>query len=44
MAQAFIMLAAPVIVLSLPGTFSRYVEHYRQRGQLKTFLKRTLNL
>ncbi len=41
MAFGFLMLAAPVAVLGLPGSFGRYVEHYRQRGQLKAFLRRT---
>ena len=41
MAFGFLMLAAPLAVLGLPGSFGRYVEHYRQRGQLKTFLRRT---
>src|SRR6476660_1611216 len=40
-AFAFLMLAAPIAVLSLPGSFGRYVEYYRQRGQLRTFLRRT---
>ena len=37
----FLMLAAPLIVLGLPGSFGRYVEHYRQRGHLRSFLLRT---
>jgi len=41
MAWGFLMLAAPLAVLSLPGTFGRYVERYRQRGQLRVFLRRT---
>ena len=41
MAFGFLMLAAPLAILGLPGSFGRYVEHYRQRGQLKTFLRRT---
>lgn len=36
----FLMLAAPLVVLGLPGSFGRYVEHYRQRGQLRSFLIR----
>ncbi len=39
-AFGFLMLAAPIAVLSLPGTFGRYVEYYRHRGQLRTFLGR----
>lgn len=38
---AFLELAAPVAVLGIPGSFGRYVEHYRQQGQLRTFLGRT---
>ncbi len=34
------MLLAPLAVLALPGTFGRYIEHFRQRGQLKSFLLR----
>ena len=35
------MLAAPLAVLGVPGSFGRYVEHYRQQGQLRIFLRRT---
>lgn len=38
----FLFLAAPLAVLGLPGSFGRYVEYYRQRGQLRTFLGRTM--
>ncbi len=41
MAFGFLMLAAPLAVLGLPGSFGRYVEHYRQQGQLRPFLRRT---
>lgn len=41
MAYSFLLLAAPVVVLGLPGSFGRYLERYRQRGQLRTFLRRT---
>lgn len=40
-ALKFLMLAAPVAVLGLPGSFGRYMEHYRRRGHLKTLLRRT---
>src|ERR1700749_3705906 len=40
MAYSFLLLAAPVIVLGLPGSFGRFLERYRQRGQLRTFLRR----
>jgi len=36
-----LLIGAPLIVLGLPGSFGRYVEHYRQRNQLRTFLRRT---
>ncbi len=42
MAFSFLLLAAPLAVLAIPGTFGRYLEHYRQRGQLRTFLRRTI--
>jgi polysaccharide transporter, PST family len=37
----FLMLGAPLAVMGLPGSFGRYLEHYRHRGHLKTFLRRT---
>jgi O-antigen/teichoic acid export membrane protein len=40
MAYSFLLLAAPVVVLGLPGSFGRYLERYRQRGQLRAFLRR----
>ncbi len=42
LAFSFLILAAPLAVLGLPGTFGRYVEHYRQRGQFRSFLRRTV--
>lgn len=41
MAYGFLLLAAPVAVLGLPGSFGRYLEKFRQRGQFRTFLRRT---
>ena len=41
MAFSFLLLAAPLAVLGVPGTFGRYLEHYRQRGHLRTFLQRS---
>jgi len=41
MAFGFLMLAGPLLVMSLPGTFGRYAERYRQTGQLRSFLGRT---
>lgn len=34
------MLLAPLAVLGLPGCFGKYTEHFRQRGQLKSFISR----
>jgi O-antigen/teichoic acid export membrane protein len=41
MAYGFLLLAAPVVVLGLPGSFGRYLERYRQQNQLRTFLRRS---
>lgn len=41
MAYSFLLLFAPLAVFGIPGSFGRYLEHYRQRGQLRTFLRRT---
>jgi polysaccharide transporter, PST family len=41
MAFGFLMLAGPLAMLALPGTFGRYAEYYRLRGQLRPFLVRT---
>jgi O-antigen/teichoic acid export membrane protein len=40
MLWSFLMLLAPLAVLGLPGCFGRYTEHYRHRGQLRTFIQR----
>ncbi|MEN6407705.1 MAG: oligosaccharide flippase family protein [Thermoguttaceae bacterium] len=42
MAFSFFSLAAPLCVLAIPGSFGRYLEYYRQRGQLRMFLRRTM--
>lgn len=44
LALSFLVLAAPLAVLGLPGSFGRYVEYYRQRNQLGTFLRRTVGV
>ncbi|REJ70447.1 MAG: lipopolysaccharide biosynthesis protein [Planctomycetota bacterium] len=41
LALGFLTLAATVVVIGIPGSFGRYVEQYRQRGQLTIFLRRT---
>jgi len=43
-ALGFLELAAPLAVLGIPGSFGRYVEYYCARGQLRTFLQRTIAL
>jgi PST family polysaccharide transporter len=40
LAFSFLVLAAPLAMLGLPGSLGRYVEHFRQRGQLRTFIVR----
>ena len=41
MAIGFMLLAAPLVVFGIPGSFGRYLGKYRQQGQLGLFLKRT---
>ncbi|MEO1497903.1 MAG: lipopolysaccharide biosynthesis protein [Planctomycetota bacterium] len=41
MAYGFLVFAAPLAVMGLPGSFSRYLEKYRQQGRLRLFLSRT---
>jgi PST family polysaccharide transporter len=41
LALSFMVLASPLAVLGLPGSFGRYAETYRGTGQLRTFLRRT---
>ena len=41
LAFSLLTLAAPLVVLGLPGSLGRYVEHYRQRDLLRPFLLRT---
>jgi O-antigen/teichoic acid export membrane protein len=36
---SFLLLAAPLSVLAIPGAFGRYLEHYRQKGQFRLFLR-----
>jgi O-antigen/teichoic acid export membrane protein len=40
-AFGFLNLAASLAVLGLPGSFGRYVEHFRRRGHFHSFLRRT---
>ena len=44
MSQAFIDTAVPLLLLSIPGIFGRYVEYFRQRGQLQHFLRWSLGV
>jgi polysaccharide transporter, PST family len=41
LAFSFLTLAAPLSVLGLPGSFGRYVEHFRQRAMLGMLVRRT---
>lgn len=38
---SFVMLASPLTLMGITGSFGRYVEHYFQRGHAKSFLRRT---
>lgn len=40
MAFGFITLITPVMLLGIPGSLPRFVEHFRSRGQLGPFLQR----
>ena len=40
MVYSFLMLLAPLAVIGLPGSFCRFAEHYRKKGQLGTFVGR----
>lgn len=42
LAFSFLFLVAPLAVLGIPGSFGRYAERYRQRGQLRMFFRRTI--
>lgn len=42
MAYDFITMITPVMLLGLPGSLPRYVEHYRVRGHLSAFVQRLL--
>ena len=44
LATSFFILAAPLAVLGLPGTFGRLVESYRTTGQLNVFLRRVAKM
>ncbi len=41
LAYNFLLLAAPLVVCGIPGSFKRYLEYYRQRGRLHAFLRQT---
>ena len=40
MAIGFIMLMTPVMLFGIPGSLPRYVERYRLRGHLRSFIRR----
>ncbi len=39
LAYGFLLLAAPVIMLGIPGSFGRYLEHFAQRRRLRWMLR-----
>jgi O-antigen/teichoic acid export membrane protein len=41
LASSMLVLAAPLLVLGVPGTFGRYAEYFRRRGQLRSFFRQT---
>ena len=41
MSYGFLLLAAPLAVLGLPGCFGRYLSRFSEQGQLRMFLRRT---
>lgn len=40
MVWSYLMVLAPLSVLGLPGCFGKFTEHFRRRGQFKTFIVR----
>lgn len=38
---SFVMLSAPMTLMGITGSFGRYVEHYLQRGQARSFFRHT---
>ena len=44
MSFGFLMLAAPLSVLSIPAVYGRYIEYYRQRGLMRTLVRRTVSV
>lgn len=39
---SFLLLAAPIVVFGMTGSFARYIEYFRVRGHLPSFLRRTV--
>ncbi|MEM6691874.1 MAG: lipopolysaccharide biosynthesis protein [Planctomycetota bacterium] len=44
MAYDFITVITPVLMLGIPGTLPRYVEHYRGGGHLRQFVRQTASV
>lgn len=44
LANSFFIIAAPLVVIGLPGAFGKFVEVYRLRGQLNIYLRYTTAL
>jgi polysaccharide transporter, PST family len=39
LAQTFFLIAAPLAVLGMPGSFARFVEYYQRRGELLRYIQ-----
>jgi O-antigen/teichoic acid export membrane protein len=44
LANSFFVIAVPIAVLGLPGSFGRFVEHFRSRRQLGDYFRRVLGI
>ncbi len=44
MAFGFISMVTPIMLLGMPGSLSRYAEHYRMRGHLSDLVRRLLRV
>lgn len=42
LANSFFVIAVPIAVLGLPGSFGKFVEYFRHRGQLGDYLSRVV--
>ncbi len=42
LANGFFVIAAPIVALGLPGSFGKFVEHFRQQGCLGQYIRRVI--